>query len=89
MSEKPIGVGDTVIVVRGCPVCGDASDVGRIFCVDEIEVNDFDSTCCGDSSREVCAAAFDMDVCFQLSVLKRIDPLPESERTNTTDEVTA
>ena len=86
--EKPISVGDLVMVVKSC--CDDADALGEIFLV--AGIREKGTRCRHCFQRNNCAHAgsiFNFTAGVPLSWLKRIPPLSELETKRTADEVTA
>lgn len=67
------------MVVRGCPLCGDASDVGSVFRVTDVSTVEGMWGCChlDDGAEEMGASDDDQDDAYPLRILKRIPPLEE------------
>lgn len=85
MSDKPISVGDLVVVVRGTRCCGVAGNIGLVYRVALIRPEaHWHCTYCRSHEREPLVAAASHINGYQLSRLKRIPPLDEleSERTD-------
>ena len=88
MSE-PIREGDLVQIVRPCPYCGCADDVGLIYVVREIFDTDNPTDCCGDASWDTCANGYKVgdDIGQPLRCLKKIPPLSELEGHPTQEDI--
>ena len=78
--DKPIEVGNLVIVVKGMPCCGYNKDLGHVFKVAWKGFADGDCGHCGDESPgwAVDDKAEGED-CIPVECLKRIDPPAEGE----------
>ncbi len=91
--DKPIGVGDLVMVVRPTPCCGCTDSIGDIFRVKWMGHLEGECCNCGDDSVASEGPGADSDANndegYLLSRLKRIPPLSELETVRTEDEVTA
>jgi len=77
MSDKPISVGDLVMVVRPTSCCGNSKNIGAVFIVDDILINVGECAYC--SIKEAVACAFEPNWkygmgAYSLNRLKRIDP---------------
>lgn len=86
--ERPIQVGDLVVVVRPTPCCGATDELGLTFTVAEIVRM---PTLCPRSMRlgsDVMAFGHPGGPIYA-STLKRIDPPPVTETTDTPEKVSA
>ena len=90
MSDKPISVGDLVMVVRK-NYCGCDKGIGRIFRVAKIDRSRFRNWCiwCGVFSEPQDQAVSTEGVAAQLWRLKRIDPDALKDDVPTKEELTA
>lgn len=81
--DKPINVGDLVVVVKPRPQCGCADRLGEIFRVTEIETGEWGAKCLTCFKVEDTTAYFSVAYGGSNSVgihrLKRIPPLDELE----------
>ena len=88
LMDKPISVGDLVVVVRPCKACGDTRWLGDTFRVSEFFTSREPSLCCGEESAgEVYACAEGEDEGMPLRELKRIPPLDELEGQRTEENL--
>lgn len=86
MSE-PIKAGDLVVVVKPRLCCGDTSGLGRVFVVYDVHQGSYCQSC--RTRYEGMVAGIGLFVSCELTRLKRIDPLPESENEKRDEEITA
>lgn len=84
--DKPISVGDLVVVVKPCGHCGDAKDLGLIYRVAYIWESGAPTDCCRDRTKEVCAYPAE-GLGHALPTLKRIPPLGELEGQPTQEDM--
>lgn len=75
--EKPITVGDLVMVIKPSPCCKNASDIGYIFEVKSIVTNSGHCEYCGKKDESL--VAYSGLYPFRMYRLKRIPPLDELE----------
>ena len=81
--DKPIGVGDLVMVVRPAPCCGNAAGAGTVFRVESIT----DDGHCLKCAKYPLRGAWPRGVI--MSRLKRIPPFPELADERHDEEITA
>ena len=92
MSDDIIRVGDLVMVVRGCHICGDAGHVGKVFVVVWVGEISGPFDCCGFDDGLTVAAAdseVDGDGAFEMTDLKKINPPAVDREITANREVTA
>lgn len=92
MSDKPIGVGDLVVVVRACEYCGNNTHLGYVFCVRWVGYSDGSMDCCENGYGDAEWSADDEasgDGAWPTSWLKRLDPDALRNDTPTKEELTA
>jgi len=88
MSDRPIQVGDLVVIVKSCPHCGNATDLGIIFEVRGLFMSDGRMNCCGNVDNEMTAEDHIPDGGgTPVSVIKRIPPLSELEGQRTEENI--
>jgi hypothetical protein len=89
-----IKAGDLVMVVRGCPICGDLDGIGMVFKVSAIELSKSITSCCAKNTFTSDALQDGEENCWwPVSALKKIDPPVEGDslptRANLDQSVTA
>jgi hypothetical protein len=92
MSDKPISVGDLVVLYKPCPGCGLAIDLGTVFRVVCISSSHgLGTNCCGaEKGAQILANNEPVKHSgWPMSRLKRIPPLEELDEVRAADEVGA
>lgn len=90
MSDKPISVGDLVMVVRASSCCGHTQGMGLAFCVEYLQGGPNTCHACGDHQQHSMDAWFSgAKISFPVYRLKRIDPDALKDDIPTREELTA
>lgn len=87
--DKPIKVGDLVMVVKATPCCGIYQTTHPVFRVSGFEKDYFHCRFCGQGRKVLAANVADTFWLCDVDRLKRIPPLSELEGERRDEEITA